>query len=74
MARDRTDTNENWITDLIRSICQKKGRNHSKDNKCGRQEVIQHIDIWCPEEDNLTNEAGNVQEKKRYKKISPIWK
>ena len=28
-------------------------------------EVIQHINIWCPEEDNLTNGAGNVQEKKK---------
>lgn len=37
-------------------------------------EVIQHIDIWCPEEDNLTNGAGNVQEKKRYKTMSPIQK
>ena len=27
--------------------------------------MIQHINIWCPEEDNLTNGAGNVQEKKK---------
>lgn len=27
--------------------------------------MIQHIDIWCPEEENLTNGAGNVQGKKK---------
>ena len=27
--------------------------------------MIQPIDIWHPEEDNLTNGAGNVQEKKK---------
>lgn len=34
--------------------------------------MIQHIDIWCPEEDNLTNGAGNVQEKKIQDNVSNI--